>query len=420
MNMLIVPTPLFDSKMAVEAYRLCSHDGEKVLGIKNDFRRMNEAFSNPGLDVVEQIGIEPFTGDKLLFADISRMQLMTGLPLNMRIEPERLVCVIPSELASDAEAVSCVKKIRESGYQIAMDGFPANTGAPMIQYLSFIMLDCSHPQFYYWFDQVYKRMRQLKTVICNIPDMESFAVLKKEHGAYFTGDFYSQPVTEGQQQLSPVKVNALHLLNQVNQEDFDLMDIVRIIERDPYLTISLLKFINSNAVGLKRQVESIKQAVAILGQKDVRHWSTVALSVSLADDRPSEITKLSLVRAKFAENLATAFELGVFQSSLFMAGLFSLLDVMLEKPMAEAINEVAVDDRVKQVLLEKQGPFAPVMELIYAYERADWDKTSILMIQNNTDIEHIGQAYLDALVWYSKLLQTIDNAPAAKTLTPAT
>ncbi|MBQ4347410.1 MAG: hypothetical protein IJC39_03070, partial [Firmicutes bacterium] len=122
-----------------------------------------------------------------------------------------------------------------------------------------------------------------------------------------------------------------------------------------------------------------------------------------------EITKLALVRAKFAEDIAAAFELGVFQQALFMAGLFSLLDVMLEKPMYEAIKEVAVSRFVEQAMIEKEGPLAPVMELVYAYERADWDKVSILMIQNQTDMDHISKAYLDALMWYRSLLQSIDD-----------
>lgn len=410
MNMFIVPIPLFDAGMSVEAYRLCSHDGEKVLGMTNDFRRMNEAFSNPGLETVERIGLEAFTGNKMLFAEVSRMQLMTGIPANLDIPPEKLACLISVDLVADEEVAAVVKKLREAGYSIALDGYPRNEKAPVVMYANFLLLDYTHSDFYLQYDDMYKKLRDVRPVICNIPAMESFGTLKRDKEAYFTGDFYSQPITKSGAMLSPVKVNALRLLNLVNREDFDLSDIVAIIERDPYLTVSLLKFINSGAMGGKRKIESIKQAIAILGQKEVRRWGTVALSVSLAEDRPSEITKLSLVRAKFAESLAGQFELGVFQSGLFMAGLFSLLDVMLEKPMEEAIKEVAVDDRVKQALVERSGPFYPVLELIYAYEHADWDKTTIMMIQNGTDIEHISGAYLDALVWYNQLLQTIDEA----------
>lgn len=410
MSIMIVPEPLFDSNMAVEAYWLRAHDGKKILGLKDNFFKMDDAFTNAGLDIVEKIGLEPFIGDKILFVDLTRTQLMIGIPMNMKLDGGKLVCIVPAELASDEEAAEHIRILGAHGYRIALDGVPENADPGALKYVEFILLDYKHPQFPILHAKVKSEMENKRAVIFNVPHTGAFNNLKQNTDTYFAGGFYSQPITSGGTDLSPVKVNTLHLLNQVNQEDFDLTDIVKIIERDPYLSISLLRFINSSASGLKRQVESIMQAVAILGQTAVRQWAMIALSVSLAEDRPGEITRLALVRAKFAEDLAPAFELGVFQPSLFMSGLFSLLDVMLEEPMDIAIKEIAVDEKVREALVEKSGPLAPVMELIYAYERADWDKVSILMIQNNTDMERVSRAYLDALVWYRKLLQSIDES----------
>ncbi|MGI6152674.1 MAG: EAL and HDOD domain-containing protein [Christensenellaceae bacterium] len=276
--------------------------------------------------------------------------------------------------------------------------------------VDYMLLDYESPEFAAQFRVAGTMLRHIKTVITNVPDMNTYNTLKSGQAPLlFTGDFYSQPITEGDNVISPLKVNALNLLHQVNQEDFDLTDIVKIIERDPYMSISLLKFINSGAVGLKRHVESINNAVAILGQTEVKKWSIVALSISLAEDRPSEITRISLIRAKFAENLATAFEMGVFQQGLFMAGLFSLLDVILEKPMEEAIKEVGVDERIRKALVDKQGDFYKVLELVYAYERADWDLATILMLKNDLEVNTVSSAFTDALLWYTQLLQSIDN-----------
>ena len=411
MNVFVVAIPLFDYSMTVNAYQLCDHSGDKMLGLGNDFRRMNEALTSPGLDLVREVGLEPFTGDKPLFAAINRYQLFTGMPASMGFAPDSVISILPSEIAEDPDVIAKCHELHEQGYSFALDSFPKKgEESAILPYINFILLEYGNDHFYNWYKMINSRMRRVQCVITNIPDTDTFKMLgKSDKSSLFTGDFYSQPITSGGGTLSPVKVNVLHLLNQVNQEDFDLSDIVKIIERDPYLTISLLRFINSGAVGLKNQVESIRNAVAILGQKEVRHWATVALSVSLAEDRPSEITKLSLVRAKFAENLAGIFELGVFQSSLFMAGLFSLLDVILEKPMAEAIAEVAVDDRVRQALVEHKGELYKVLELIYDYEHADWDKVTICVIQNDTTVDTINNAFVDALIWYNQLLASIDE-----------
>lgn len=414
MSMLIVPEPLFDQEMAVDAYWLRSHDGTKMLGLKDDYRAMDEAFIHRGLNLVERIGLEPFTGGKPLFVNVTKIQLITGVLNNFDLTHEHLIPVVSAQLAADAEAVAELRALGERGYRFGLDGFPESVDPAIAEHVAYVMLDFQQPQFFTTQHKLRLQMPFTRSVIYNVPDVEAFASLKRDKRALFSGSFYNRPLTRKDVQLSPVKINALELLSHVNEEDFDLRDIVRTIERDPYLAVSLLKFLNSNASGLKKQVDSIQQAVAILGQKAVRQWAAVTLAVSLGEDRPNEITRIALVRAKFAESLAVAFELGVFQPSLFMAGLFSLLDVMLEKPMEQAINDVAVDARIRQVLVEKTGPFAPVMQLIYAYERADWDAVSILMIQNNTDMAHVSQSYLDALQWYRALLQSIDQPGEAQ------
>jgi len=156
-----------------------------------------------------------------------------------------------------------------------------------------------------------------------------------------------------------------------------------------------------------RKIDSIRNAVAILGQKEVKKWASIAISMGMGEDRPGEITRLSLIRAKFAENLAPAFEMAIKSGSLFISGLFSLLDVILQMPLEKAIDEVAASGEIRDTLLEKKGALSEVMRLILAYENADWHNTSLLMVKNNVDIKTLTQAYIDSLYWYRQLLDTI-------------
>jgi len=159
---------------------------------------------------------------------------------------------------------------------------------------------------------------------------------------------------------------------------------------------------------MPRKIESIRNAVAILGQKEVKRWATAAISIQLADDKPNEITKLSLIRARFAENLAGAFHMGVFAPSLFMMGLFSLLDVILERPMEEAVKEVALDDSVRAALVDKSGDLYKIMQFIHSYEHANWDEIAMQMVTHNLELEEVTTAFVDALVWYKALLDAIE------------
>jgi EAL and modified HD-GYP domain-containing signal transduction protein len=160
---------------------------------------------------------------------------------------------------------------------------------------------------------------------------------------------------------------------------------------------------------MPKKIESIRNAVAILGQKEVKRWSTTAISIQLADDKPNEISKLSLIRARFAENLAGAFEMGVQAQSLFMLGLFSLLDVILERPIKDAVKELALEEHVKTALVDKSGDLYKVLDFIYAYEHANWDEIAINIVKYDLDLDKVTGAFVDALEWYKSLLDAIES-----------
>ncbi|MDL2218412.1 HDOD domain-containing protein [Christensenellaceae bacterium OttesenSCG-928-M15] len=410
MKTFIAAIPLFDSVMKVEAYYLCDKTSDRLLGTAHDFQAMGEALLTRGLDLVDEVGIDAFTGGMPLFVELNQFQLLMDVPTNKNIEADKLVCVLPENIARDAAIVSKCENLKSRGYKLAQKMGKLEAGRDKLYSLmDFILVSYKNIGSPTW---LRKMAYEKRAVVEEIPDAETYERLAVVPNTYFSGTFYSRPITKGATQISPLKINALQLLKQVNEIDSDLTQIARIIERDPAISISLLRFINSPAVRVSRKIESIPSAVAILGQKEMKRWVTVAVSVSLAEDRPSEITKLSLVRAKFAENLATAYEMGALAPSLFMAGLFSLLDVILEKPMEEAIKEVAVDERVKRTLVDKTGDLYEVLDLIYAYEKANWDMVSVNMIRNNVQTEAVTKAFIEALVWYKELLSGIDDVSA--------
>lgn len=412
MDIFITALPVFDSSMAVRAHYLVDQTGDKALSVKNDFRGKSEELASPGLDLLEKVGTAPFAGDTPLFVEISRFQLMMATPARLRLSNGQLVCVLPGGLPEDEFLLSKCAEIKQRGISIALSDYPLDgASSQFFSYAEYLILDYQSPYFTSLAETAISRLPNTRLVIGGVHNLIDYNELSrgKFNRALFFGDFYSQPITMGVHRLSPIKANVLQLLRQTSEPDFEFSEIINIIERDPSLTLTLLKFLNSAAVGLDRRVESVQQAVTMLGQDELRRWATISVSIELAQDRPGEIAKLSLVRAKFAENLAEAFLLGEHSSGLFITGLFSLLDVVLQKPMENAIQEIAVDDTVKNALVSKTGPFAPVLDLVYAYERGDWSRVSISMIHNNIAISQISGAFINALVWYNQLLSTINH-----------
>ncbi len=410
MKFYIGAIPFFDARMTVSAYRLVSQRGDKLLGAALDFRLLGASLATPALDLLERIGIEAFAGDSDLFIDVSKYQLLMGVPANLSLPRERIICVIDESMLSDEAVISKLTELKAAGYRLALEGLPEGIEIEnLLNVFECIILKSSSKSFTNSMKKLRSHLFKFKFAVTDIPDRAVFDSLAGYRNILLSGDFYTQPITRGAAEISPIKMNALNLLRQINSEDFDLTAAAGVIERDPALSISLLRFINSISTGREKRIDSIRNAVAILGQKEVKKWATVAISVSIGEDRPGEITRLSLIRAKFAENLASAFEMGMLSGSLFIAGLFSLLDVILEKPMNEAINEVAVDEPVRQALVEKGGSLYEVLSLIFAYERANWDSVAIQIVRREIDIESITGAYIDALMWYKRILESIDS-----------
>ena len=403
--------PVFDSNLAVHAYQMMTQDGDKLLGSAEDHRMLGGELLAPAFELVKDIGVEPFAGSHDFFIGLSKYQLLIGMPMDLKIPPKNLVCVIDKDILNDNAAYAKMGILKRNGYRMALDGLPdAISLETAVAFFDFIQLSSKSDNFSQELKAIRPYILNTKLLIKDIPDMAGFNKLAGVRTLLLSGDFYSQPITKGVAEISPLKINSLNLLKQINEESFDLIDAASTIKRDPALSISLLRFLNAMSPDRSRKIDSIRRAVAILGQKEVKKCATVAISIGIGEDRPSEITKLSLIRAKFAENLASAFNLEKNAGSLFIAGLFSLLDVILQKPMHEAIMEVAAEAEIIEALVNGKGRIHNVLSLILAYERADWHTASISMVRNGIDIEVLTQAFLDSLYWYRQLLDAIDNS----------
>lgn len=411
MRFFIGSLPIFDADMAVHAYRMMTRDGDKLLGAAEDFRMLGGELLAPALECVKDIGVEPFAGGNDFFVGITKYQLLVGMPLNMKIPPENLVCVINKEALSDNAVYAKIGILKRNKYRLAVEGYTdiisMETTTKVFDY---ILLSCESTTFASDLKVMQPHKSQIKIILTDVPDTATFEKHSKIGDILLSGDFYNQPITAGAVEISPLKINALNLLKQINDEGFDLIDAAKTIERDPSLSISLLRFINKMNPNRSKKIESIRGAVAILGQKEVKKWATVAISINMAEDRPSEITRLSLIRAKFAENLAPAFSMAIKAGAIFIAGLFSMLDIILQMPMQKAVLEVAASDEIREALVDRKGRISEVLSLIYAYERADWHNATINMVRNGVDIAVLSKAYLDALFWYRQLLDTIDDS----------
>ncbi|MCR4694324.1 MAG: HDOD domain-containing protein [Pseudobutyrivibrio sp.] len=238
----------------------------------------------------------------------------------------------------------------------------------------------------------------------NLHTREEFDIAK-ESGFFkmFEGSFFRVPINEKDTEVTPIKINYMKLMKVINQPDFDLEDVANVISQDPALSIELLKI--ANRLTINSNIRSINQATALLGQKELRRWLNATLVNGLAAGKPNEITRTSLIRARFAENLAPIFDYAMRKEELFLMGLFSLLNLILSMPMEEALEQVGVSNEIKKALVDGEGVFSPQLDFLLNYESGNWQEVSRLMVLHDIAMEDVYNAYLDALQWYIKMFK---------------
>jgi len=413
MKQFVTAVPLFTADMSVGAYQLRYQDSSKLFGLSADHTMLDGIMNSPGLDILNNVGIEPFTGGKSIFLPVNPYMLLSNFANDCKVSPQLLVPVLSKDMPLKEVYFQKCYELTKAGFKLAIPEFELTHLASLLYNMSeFVLLNAKDPECVEKFQRIRGKYKNITAVFQNVDDMDTFESLKQMGSCLYEGSFYNIPVAQGNNKVSPLRTNALRLLKIMGEEnaDFDLDEVSDIIQKDAALSIALLKFINSPVIGITNKVTSIKNAIALLGQKETKKWTIACVTMYVAEDSPSELTRISLTRARFMENLATAFEMGIHAPSLFLMGLFSLLDVILDKPMSEALAEVSVSDTIREALALGKGEFVDILNLVTAYERADWKVVSRIMLLRNVDPYKLNQAFVDSLVWYRQLLDNLKDS----------
>lgn len=405
--MLVTLIPLFDEKMSVRAYSLFSQKNNVLLNPSMQGTGKNDgAVHILGFEVIQSIGLDALASGKEVFVEANNISIFSDIDAQCQDPQGRLVILVDDSVEPKEIYIKRLRELKEKGFKLAMrklavQSFEAYREILLLMdyiFLDHKKVDVSMAKIY--FSKVYPNIH---ICVVNIQTQEIYEQLTEEGGyQVYEGEFYRVPVTKGETEVTPLKVNYIELLNMVNAPDFDLTKAADVIGRDTALVISLLKMVNNMAVN--SEITSIRHATAMLGQRDLKKWINAAVANNLYADKPNEITRLSLLRAKFAENLAPMFDIGKQQTSEpFLMGLFSVLDLILNKSMEEALKMVKVSKEISDALIERKGILAPILEFVLEYEKADWQEVSRLMILRNIEMNQVYDAYIESLQWYCSL-----------------
>lgn len=369
-------------------------------------RQFDGAAYVDGLELIQELGTTTLSGGKPIFVSLNNISIFSSLESECKNTNHAPILLIDQTFPPVSMYTDRIRELREFGYHFAIRNLPVHCYedyAPILSQMDYILIDCQKidavkASFYF---------RKLYPDICicasNIPDTEIFGKLSPaETISLFEGTFFRMPVTRGEHKVSPLKINYISLLNLIEEDDFDLTKAADIISQDTALIISLLRLANTRS--FNSEITSVRVAVSMLGQKDLTRWIQTTVIEKLCSDKPNELMRLSLLRAKFAENLAPVFGMAMRSQELFLTGLFSILDIILDCSMEEALSMVRVSGKIRTALLEHTGSLAEVLHFIVKYESAEWQEVSRQLVLKNIEIPDVSHAWVSSLQWYAKLI----------------
>ena len=369
-------------------------------------RQFDGAAYVDGLELIQELGTTTLSGGKPIFVSLNNISIFSSLESECKNTNHAPILLIDQTFPPVSMYTDRIRELREFGYHFAIRNLPVHCYedyAPILSQMDYILIDCQKidavkASFYF---------RKLYPDICicasNIPDTETFGKLSPaETISLFEGTFFRMPVTRGEHKVSPLKINYISLLNLIEEDDFDLTKAADIISQDTALIISLLRLANTRS--FNSEITSVRVAVSMLGQKDLTRWIQTTVIEKLCSDKPNELMRLSQLRAKFAENLAPVFGMAMRSQELFLTGLFSILDIILDCSMEEALSMVRVSGKIRTALLEHTGSLAEVLHFIVKYESAEWQEVSRQLVLKNIEIPDVSHAWVSSLQWYAKLI----------------
>ena len=296
-------------------------------------------------------------------------------------------------------------ELRDKGYRLALAGLHSNN------YNKELLAIADFCKFHPADDNIERQKNiiaennRVKFIATNTDTPEAFRKANEAGFHMFQGYYFSQPVVDRKtKEISPLKANYFRLLKLSSTEGYmDFHEISSVISSDVALSYKLLRILNSAAVGL-RNVTSVAVAVAYLGEENLKRWIAVLALRGIAEDKPLELVRMSLVRARFGELLSTKFGVKQDPKKVFVVGLLSLLHIALDMTKEQLVEEIAVADDIRDSLLSATGDYSELLRFYENYEYSNWDAVSQFVEENKLDPKNVNDAYITSIKWYNDLV----------------
>jgi c-di-GMP-related signal transduction protein len=292
--------------------------------------------------------------------------------------PKHFIVEVLEDVVPNSEVLEACKRIKERGYKIALDDFAAkDLDHPLLPYANIVKVDFLQSGIADR-ERIARRLLPLSiTLLAEKVETEKDFRQGIDLGfKLFQGYFFSRPIIRTGKRLAPSQIAGTQLIQAIYKDPCDYKEISEIISRDMSLAYRMLKLANSPFFGIRGEVTSILHAILLMGSDWMKRFVSIVSIGTALNDKPAELALLSLTRARIGEEIAPLIGYAEGSAALFLTGLFSLLDALLDSPMEEILAELPIAQDVKNALRGEPNLLSGVLNTIIAYEKADWDQFS--------------------------------------------
>lgn len=316
-------------------------------------------------------GIDRLVGQRFGFINSGPEIFSSGL--YQALPPEGIVIEVRATAPVDEDMYDAILQARRNGYHIALDfvtSLAIAKASPVINCASMLKVDIS--------TTAPDEVGQILDYALDInPNMKFIAEKVESHAEFedsraagfhlFQGYFFAKPQVLTRQARPANAATAMALLAEVQKSDINIAEIEQLVGSDPTLAFRLLAVVNACAFGLRRRVNSLRQAIVLLGIKQVRNLAML-LTMSATENASGELITLGASRARLARSLTAADDM---RDAAFTVGLLSVTDTLYGTPMDELMQELPVEPEIADALLDGSGPLGRTLNIVLACERGD-------------------------------------------------
>ncbi|WP_423185976.1 EAL and HDOD domain-containing protein [Alishewanella sp. d11] len=396
--------PILDRNKELFGYELLFRDG-----VENAFPNIDgdEATSKMIEGSQFAFGLEDFLGDKPGFINFTIETMVKKYPSMLPAE-QVIVEILETVQPSKRLLAECIE-LKAQGYTLALDDYiHKSVWRHFYPYIDMIKIDFRKTSR--------AQIEEIKLVLADYPHVqliaekvetnEEFQQALEQGFTYFQGFFFSKPEMMQTRALSPSQLALAELLYETSKADIDLVKITEVFKRDVTLAYKLLRYSNSAIFKRRVEVDTIKHALVVLGQTELKKFLSLLFTAQISSDKPAELMRLAMTRANFAEGLASIGNI-VALDKAFLTGMMSLMDAILDEPIENVMAKLPLANDIKEALIAKTGVLADFIRLIECYENANWDEANTIIKLLGLDTKKVPDAYHKAVQWANEQMKAL-------------